>query len=105
MDFFIPKEATRPLPVALIIHGGAWVGGDRKDFNPTASQLAELGFAGVTVSYQLAKKSSGKFPVPVEDLRCAVKFLKAKANKFNLDPNRILLIGQSAGAHLALKLA
>lgn len=104
MDIFLPKNVRHDLPVAFIIHGGSWIKGDRKDFNKLAIQLTGMGFAGVTVSYSLANSNQTKFPVPVEDLRCAVKTLKNRAHQYSLNTQRIAAIGFSAGAHLAAEL-
>ncbi len=105
MDIFLPKNITRDLPVAMIIHGGSWIKGDRKDFNKLAIQLTSMGYAAVTVSYSFANTARGKFPVPVEDLRCAVKTLKNKSPVYSMNTERITTIGFSAGAHLAAELA
>lgn len=104
-DLYAPKNLSeKPLPVAMIIHGGAWVKGDRKEYRPLAQKLTSMGFAAVTVSYSLVTAEGGRFPVPVEDLRCALKTLKKNRNLFNLNTDRIVAIGFSAGAHLAAEI-
>ncbi len=102
MDLYAPVSfSEKPLPVAMIIHGGAWVRGDRRDYRPLAKQLTSMGFAAITVSYSLVTPEGGRFPQPIEDLRCALKTLKKNHKLFNINPDRILGIGFSAGAHLA----
>lgn len=103
-DLYEPLTSSKPYPVAFIIHGGAWIKGDRKDYTALAKQLTSMGFAAVTVSYSLVTAESGRFPVPVEDLRCALKTLKKQRNDFNLNTDRIVTIGFSAGAHLAAEI-
>lgn len=106
MDIYLPQVVTsKPLPVAFIVHGGAWIQGDRKDFRPLAKQLTAMGYAGVTASYRLANGGGGKFPAPVEDLRCAIKTLKNTSGNYNLNTNKIVAIGFSAGGHLVAELA
>ena len=104
MDIYLPKEG-KDFPVAFIIHGGGWVQGSRKDFNPFAKQITAMGYAAVTVSYRLANNASGKFPAPVEDLRCALKTLRAKQKTYSMNTDKIIALGQSAGAHLAAEIA
>jgi acetyl esterase/lipase len=104
MDLYLPEHGEN-LPLAFIIHGGGWIQGDRKDFNPFAKQLTGMGYAAVTVSYRLANKADGKFPAPVEDLRCALKTLRNKKAEYSINTDRIIALGQSAGAHLAAEIA
>jgi len=104
LDLYLPNEGEN-FPLAFIVHGGSWIGGDRKDFTSTAKRLTGLGYAAATVSYRLAKKASGRFPAPLEDLRCALRTLRARSAEFSIDPTRVVGMGQSAGAHLAAELA
>ncbi len=104
MDLYLPNEGEN-FPLAFIVHGGSWIGGDRKDFSSTAKRLTGMGYAAATVSYRLAKKASGRFPAPLEDLRCALRTLRARSAEFSIDPNRVVGMGQSAGAHLVAELA
>lgn len=104
MDLYLPSEGEN-FPLAFIVHGGSWIAGSRKDFGSTVKRLTGMGYAAVTVSYRLAKNANGKFPAPIEDLRCAVKTLKKRSAEFSIDPERIVTLGQSAGAQLVADLA
>jgi acetyl esterase/lipase len=99
MDIFIPKhrDAT-PTPVVLWIHGGGWEMGD-KNGNSGAKFLANGGFMTASLSYRLSGEAP--FPAAVEDCKCAIRFLRANAEKYGMDPDRIGVAGSSAGGHLA----
>jgi len=90
-------------PAVLVIHGGGWAAGHRDHGNDLAIKLAQRGFVAVTISYRLAPKHL--FPAQIEDSKCAVRFLRASAKKYNLNPERIGAVGLSAGAHLSMMLA
>ena len=118
LDLVLPA-GPGPHPVVLCFHGGAWSAGSRKELTtptivipgltPSGSKevgilenLARRGYAAATVSYRLAPKS--KFPAQIEDAKTAVRFLRANAKKYDLDPDRVAAMGFSAGGHLALLL-
>jgi len=113
LDMAAPVEGG-PYPAVLLLHGGAWSLGSRselsragrdKDGKPTPSMIetvAARGYVAVTASYRLAPKF--KFPAQIEDARTAVRFLRANAKKYNLNPDKIAAGGFSAGGHLALLL-
>lgn len=118
LDLVLPA-GPGPYPVVLVFHGGAWTGGSRKELtapsmsipgitpNPSKDvgileNLARRGYAAATVSYRLAPKA--KFPAQIEDAKTAVRFLRANAKKYDLDPDRVGAMGFSAGGHLALLL-
>ncbi len=112
LDFAAPK-GEGPHPCVVLLHGGAWKMGSRKDLSrrPPADLdfgnngkslteiLAERGFAAASVSYRLAPKN--KFPSQIQDVKTAVRYLRANAKKLNIDPDRIAAYGFSAGGHLA----
>ena len=102
MDIYYPLKVTnRPAPVALDVHGGSWVGGDKRS-SETMSDIPELlkrGYLVAAVNYRLAPQY--KFPAQIQDVKCAVRYLRAQAVKYNLDPNRIGAWGCSAGGNLA----
>jgi acetyl esterase/lipase len=99
MDVFIPKHRNRtPTPAVLWIHGGGWERGD-KTGNSGAQFLANEGFVTASLSYRLSGDSP--FPAAVEDCKCAIRFLRASASKYGIDPDRIGVAGSSAGGHLA----
>jgi acetyl esterase/lipase len=113
LDLAAPVEGG-PYPAVLLLHGGAWSVGSRaelsrsgrdKDGKPTPSMIetvAARGYVAVTASYRLAPKF--KFPAQIEDARTAVRFLRANAKKYNINPDKIAAGGFSAGGHLALLL-
>jgi acetyl esterase/lipase len=101
MDLYHPLTAAGPVPVVIYIHGGGWTGGDKSDgagmlFTPP---LRENGYLVAAINYRLAPTHT--FPGPIEDVKCAVRHLRANADKYNLDPDRIGALGGSAGGHLA----
>lgn len=94
-----PKEAKGLLPAILCIHGGGFRAGHRDGHNGLCVKLAEKGFVAATVSYRLAPKY--QFPAAVHDVKAAVRWLRANAAKYGIDPDRIGVTGDSAGGHLA----
>jgi acetyl esterase/lipase len=98
LDLALP-EGDGPFPVVLCIHGGGWVSGDRRQLSQTIEALARQGFAAVTCDYRLAP--TDHFPAQVEDCKAAVRFLRANAGKYGLDPDRIGAVGFASGGHLA----
>jgi acetyl esterase/lipase len=101
MDVVRPKApGTNPLPAVLLVHGGGFRAGSRDSYLPMAAKLAEKGYVAATVSYRLAPRH--QFPAPVEDVKAAVRFLRANAARFNIDGERICAMGGSAGGHLVL---
>lgn len=100
LDIYKLKDLTSPAPVMIFIHGGAWRTGKRSDYLPYLIDYANKGFITATVSYRLVKKAI--FPAAVQDVNCAVKWIKTHAGEYGIDPERIALIGGSAGGHLSL---
>jgi acetyl esterase/lipase len=97
MDIYYPATGG-PWPVLLYVHGGGWSRGDKAEGVGWRS-MAERGFLVVSVNYRLASYES-KFPAMIEDVKCAVRYLRAHAPEYNLDPNHIGAVGVSAGGHL-----
>ena len=94
-----PKNAKGPLPCVVCIHGGGFRAGKRDGYDGLIQNLARNGFAAVTVSYRLAPKY--QFPAAVHDTKAAVRWVRANAAKYGIDPDRIGVTGGSAGGHLA----
>lgn len=90
-------------PCIVVIHGGAWRMGDKSSHRGEIRQFADEGFVSATIQYRFAPQY--KFPAQVEDVKCAVRFLRAHASDYGIDPNRIGAVGFSAGAHLSMMLA
>lgn len=102
MDIVRPSKSGEPRPAILLVHGGGFRAGSKESYLPLAIKLAEHGFVAATVDYRLAPRSP--FPAAVEDVKAAVRFLRANAAKYQIDPNRIGARGGSAGGHLVLML-
>jgi acetyl esterase/lipase len=102
MDVARPTAAG-PFPVILAIHGGGFRGGERASWLPEILKLAQHGYVAATVDYRFAPRT--QFPAPLQDVKAAVRFLRANAAKYAIDPQRIGAVGDSAGGHLALMLA
>jgi len=102
MDIFRPKNATGALPAVLCVHGGGFRAGSRTGYHALAIKLAQRGYVAATASYRLAPRH--QFPAAVEDVKAAVRFLRANAKKYGLDPDLIGATGGSAGGHLVLML-
>jgi acetyl esterase/lipase len=103
------KRAGTPQPAIVVIHGGGWREGDKSSFASdkfavpgNIVDFAKLGFVAVTINYRLS--SDAPFPAALEDCKCAVRWLRAHAKAYNIDPSRIGAYGNSAGGHLALLL-
>ncbi len=100
MDIHYPESGDGPWPVAMYVHGGGWVSGDKSKGVGARDlpALTQAGFLTVAINYRLAPEY--KFPAQIEDVKCAVRFLRAHAAEYNLDPERIGAWGGSAGGHL-----
>ncbi|MCG8405208.1 MAG: alpha/beta hydrolase [Phycisphaerales bacterium] len=101
MDIVVPKGVDQPRPAVLWLHGGAWAGGWRDLMKPICDFTASFGYVSATASYRLIPVGV-TFPAPVCDAADAVRFLRSHAEEYNIDPDRIAIGGESAGAHLAL---
>jgi acetyl esterase/lipase len=99
LDAFIPRKTIRNTAAVLIIHGGGWRSGDRSQHIPMAQHLASKGIASFTVEYRLSTEAL--YPNAVFDIKAAVRWVKVNAKKFNVDTNKIALLGFSAGGQLA----
>jgi acetyl esterase/lipase len=99
LDILRPKTPpAKPMPVIVFIHGGGWQAGDRRAGAPLLAPFAERGYFCATIDYRLSGEAI--FPAQIEDCKCAIRFLRAKAKEYKLDPNRIGVWGSSAGGHL-----
>lgn len=89
-------------PALMFIHGGGWAGGNKNDLKEPIRAAARQGYVAVSVGYRLAPQDL--FPAQIEDVKCAVRWLRANAAQLQIDSDRIGAIGFSAGAHLAMML-
>lgn len=96
-DVYRPDDA-RVLPAVLMVHGGGWTGGSKEAMRPLAKALAARGWVVVCTSYRLAGQAP--YPAAVHDVKAAVRWLRAHAGDFGLDPQRVGAVGGSAGGHL-----
>jgi acetyl esterase/lipase len=100
LDIYLPDKGDGPFPVIITIHGGAWMFGDKGDImNLHFLEGLKRGFAVVCMNYRLS--SEAQFPKQIYDCKAAVRHLRANAETYHLDVNRIAAWGASAGAHLA----
>lgn len=99
-DLFVPDQA-HSAPLVVLVPGGGWENADRSGLRPLADRLASNGIVAVTATYRAASDHV-RFPVPVADIECAVDYAAARARRAGITPSRVLLLGHSAGAHLAM---
>jgi acetyl esterase/lipase len=110
LDLAFKKDAGgKPRPGIVVIHGGGWLEGDKSSFASRKAgvpgnieDFADLGFVAATINYRLSGEAP--FPAALEDCQCAVRWLRAHAKDYNLDPKHVGAYGNSAGGHLALLL-
>lgn len=99
LDIVRPKEKPgKPMPVLVWIHGGGWRGGNKTSGIRRIIPYARRGYFCATIEYRLSAEAT--FPAQIEDCKCAIRFLRSKAEEYNLDPDRIGVWGSSAGGHL-----
>jgi acetyl esterase/lipase len=97
LDLYLPEKADGPLPVIVWIHGGAWRAGSKDGC--LAAPLATKGYVVASINYRYLQQAD--FPAQIEDCKAAIRWLRANAKKYNIDPDHIGVIGGSAGGHLA----
>jgi acetyl esterase/lipase len=102
LDLWVPA-ATGPVPLVVYVHGGAWQAGDRTEVRTKRAALLDAGFAVATVDYRLSGEAT--WPAQIQDVKAAVRFLRAGAHTYGIDPDRIAAWGSSAGGHLVAVLA
>jgi len=100
LDLYTPVKQSKPAPGLIFIHGGAWKGGNKDMYRPYAVRYAQRGYVVASISYRLSKEAP--FPAAVEDAKCAVRWMRANADKHKVDPNHICVLGGSAGGHIAM---
>lgn len=98
MDIYLP-EGTGPFPVVVLIHGGAFMMGDKSGEASNAAALVAKGIAAASINYRLSGEA--KYPAQIQDCKAAVRFLRANATKYNLNPDMIGSWGASAGGNLS----
>jgi len=103
LDVYYPRGTASPLPTIVSIHGGAYVYGSKEIYRRFGMDMAKRGFAFVIFNYRLAPK--WKFPTPLWDTNAVLEWVVQNHRRYHLDPQRIILIGDSAGAQLASQYA
>jgi pectinesterase len=100
LDLYLPASAQRkPVSGIVFVHGGAWRVGTRENFAPMAIRMAERGYAAATISYRLAGEAP--YPAAVQDVKAAVRWMRAHAADYRIDPTHIAVAGGSAGGQIA----
>lgn len=97
LDLYLPEKAEGRPPLVVWIHGGAWQAGSKEDC--AAVRLTAKGYAVASINYRLSQHAV--FPAQIEDCKAAIRWLRANAAKYHLDPDHIGVWGSSAGGHLA----
>jgi acetyl esterase/lipase len=99
-DLYVPRvAATRSLPLVIFVHGGGMTSGDKSDINPIfLNAFASAGYAVASVNYRLAPLY--KFPTQIEDVKCAIRYLRENAHTYGINGGRIYAFGTSAGGEL-----
>lgn len=99
LDIYLPNEGTGPFPVIVAIHGGAFMGGDKTGELAYLSQALDAGYAVVSINYRLSGEAI--FPAAINDVKAAIRFLRANAATYNLNTDKLATWGGSAGGNLA----
>lgn len=100
LDVYRPRDVQGPLPVIIDVHGGGWVYGDKNVYQYYCMSLARRGFAVVNFSYRLAPEHV--FPAGMQDMDAVVRFVLSNGTTYGFDLSNVFLVGDSAGAHMAL---
>ncbi len=98
LDIWMPDGATRPVPLVVFVHPGAFMGGDKAMEGENVASVLAAGYAAASLNYRLS--GSAPFPAAAQDVKAAVRFLRANSAKYGLDPDRIAAWGESAGGNL-----
>lgn len=102
LDVYEPLfPSSQPRPAVVLIHGGWWTSLDKSTMQGMGNFLARTGFVAVSVDYRLLRKDANRWPAQLDDAQRAVRWLRANASKYNIDPDHIGAFGHSAGAQLA----
>jgi len=100
LDLYYPDSLVEPAPGLVFIHGGGWQSGDKRDYKYYTTRYAQRGYVVATIGYRF--KQEAPFPACVEDAKCAVRWMRANTEELSVDPDRIAVIGGSAGGYLSM---
>lgn len=103
LDVFYPEETTAQLPTVVWVHGGAWVSGDKNDVDNYLKIIASYGYVAVGVDYGVAPEH--QYPLPILQLNDALDYLQKNASRLHINPNKIVLAGDSAGSQIVAQMA
>jgi acetyl esterase/lipase len=98
LDLYLPEKAEGPLPLIIWVHGGGWQNGSKDGCPPLRTGYVAQGYAVASINYRLS--GHAVFPAQIEDCKAAIRWLRAHAKEFSLDPQRFGVWGSSAGGHL-----
>ncbi|SIO51167.1 alpha/beta hydrolase [Chitinophaga niabensis] len=101
MDVYLPKNRTAATPFVILIHGGAWIAGNKEDMHGFQDLLLTRGFASMSMSYRFVN-ATVHYEQLMEDVHKAVTYCASKSGEWNIRSTRIIISGASAGAHMAL---
>lgn len=99
LDLFRPKKNENNYAAVILIHGGGWVTGDKSLMVPMAQELCSRGYVTAVIEYRLAAEA--RYPAAIHDIKAAVKWMRTNAEIYSVDTNEIVVLGSSAGGHLA----
>ena len=102
LDLAVPETGDGPFPLVVFIHGGGWAAGNKAQYDGALAEWTKRGYVAATVEYRFAPKF--KFPAQVEDVKCAVRYLRSRAKELKINPDKVGACGDSAGGHLSLML-
>jgi acetyl esterase/lipase len=100
LDLCEARNLDKPAPAILFIHGGGWSGGRKEEYLGYVLDFAKRGYVAASMTYRFTQVA--KYPAQVQDCKCAVRWLRAHADEYHIDKNRIAVMGGSAGGYLAL---
>ena len=103
LDIYKEHSLFDPVPVIIFIHGGSWTKGDKEDYLIYCLTFAQKGFVTASLSYRFSQEAI--FPAAVEDVICAIRWIKANGSEYGIDASKVALVGGSAGGHLAMMAA
>lgn len=102
LDLARPAEGDGPFPAVLVIHGGGWRGGNKRDMRPALAEFAKRGYVAISPQYRFCPKDT--FPAQVHDVKAAVRWVKTHAKDYKVDAAHLGAVGFSAGGHLSMML-
>jgi len=98
LDLFLPKSGAGPFPAIIFVHGGGWLWGDKTDHRREAAELARKGFVTACIEYRLTREHI--YPAQVDDVKEAIRWVRANARQYRIQPDRIGAAGSSSGGQL-----